>query len=254
MGVGLSYLRQVAVRPLSRSVGQGDLAGSLIGNLVTVWIHLDPRWETAVSDVLWQIPVFALAGAMALRLLYAPYEVWLDQKRRADLAERNSMSEVPNLTMDVHNIIHGGGVPNMDHLTALIIQISIRNLGKMASSISYTDWSAHISKPGALIPLKFLDVDGRKLVIASKIGDPITIQPDDAIVKKMEKPLGSGCIEHGYIFAVIGKEDHAKIVSGDKLILMTKDIFGKDVQGNWDLTSSRNDDLPFMPFGSRRTV
>ncbi len=83
----LSFWRQWIGRAFSRSLGLGDLAGSLVGNAATVWVHYDPRWQSALADLRWQVPIFALGGALALRLLVAPYELWKQQKDRADAAE-----------------------------------------------------------------------------------------------------------------------------------------------------------------------
>lgn len=45
-----------------------------------------------MNDLLWQIPVYALAGTMLYRLLVTPYEMWKEQKERADRAEAGTLA------------------------------------------------------------------------------------------------------------------------------------------------------------------
>jgi len=82
-----SFAREWVSRSFHGSISKSDLLGSVVGNALTVWAHVDPRSDTTVTDLSWQIPVFALAGTIALRLLIAPYGMWKEQKDRADQAE-----------------------------------------------------------------------------------------------------------------------------------------------------------------------
>lgn len=61
---------------LRRSVGLGDFIAGIVGNIVTVILHFYPAYEAAMKDLLWQIPIYGLAGAMAWRLMIVPYELW----------------------------------------------------------------------------------------------------------------------------------------------------------------------------------
>lgn len=80
------YLSLWVRRAFHRSFGIGDFVSSVVGNAATVAVHFHPAWKTNMIDLAWQIPVFGLAGAMAWRILVAPYELWKEQKARADAA------------------------------------------------------------------------------------------------------------------------------------------------------------------------
>lgn len=82
----IRYVSLWVRRAFHRSLGIGDFISSVVGNAVTVAVHFHPAWRSSVSDLVWQIPVFGLAGAMAWRIIVAPYELWKEQKARADAA------------------------------------------------------------------------------------------------------------------------------------------------------------------------
>ena len=52
-------------------------------------------------DLAWQIPVFGLAGAMAWRIIVAPYELWKEQKSRADRAESGLSNEAKSASLTI---------------------------------------------------------------------------------------------------------------------------------------------------------
>ena len=67
------FYRQWLRMSFSQSVNKGDFFSSVAGGVVTVVTHyLDP--DSAKS----------LAAAMALRIVVAPYELWSEQKQKAD--------------------------------------------------------------------------------------------------------------------------------------------------------------------------
>lgn len=68
----------------SRSLGWGDLVGSLVGTALTTASHFNPEWVPIFDGVKWKIAVFAIVGALAFRAFLVPYELWQTQKDRAD--------------------------------------------------------------------------------------------------------------------------------------------------------------------------
>lgn len=76
-------------RSTHRGVGLGDLLGSIGGNAVTAWIHLAPAWQSSLKDLVWQIPVFGLAGGMAWRLIVTPFEMIKEARNERDSARGN---------------------------------------------------------------------------------------------------------------------------------------------------------------------
>lgn len=80
----MGFVRQWIWRSFHRGIGVGDAIGGLLGNVVTFVAHVTPWGQSEMTDLAWQIPVFALAGAMMLRLFSTPYEMWREQKDRAD--------------------------------------------------------------------------------------------------------------------------------------------------------------------------
>lgn len=85
MGKHLFYGQWLRRAILSGSLSKGDFISSVAGGIVTVASHfLSPIHAHSLAEWGWHIPVVGLAAAMALRLLAAPYEMWREQKERAD--------------------------------------------------------------------------------------------------------------------------------------------------------------------------
>lgn len=75
-------------RAFGQSINKGDYFSSVAGSVVTVITHyLSPDAAHSLSALAWQVPLWGLAAAMALRLVLAPYELWKEQKGRAENAE-----------------------------------------------------------------------------------------------------------------------------------------------------------------------
>lgn len=83
----LQFSKEWIARSFRRSIGLGDLIGSLAGNTVTAWAQFDTSRASELADIGWQIPLFGFAGAIAFRFLAAPFDMWNEQKTRADRAE-----------------------------------------------------------------------------------------------------------------------------------------------------------------------
>jgi len=82
-----SLVREWLWRASHRGINIGDLWGGIVGNLLTAWVHLHPSQPTAVTNLIWQIPVFGLAGGMAWRFVVTPFDMIREARSRADLAE-----------------------------------------------------------------------------------------------------------------------------------------------------------------------
>ena len=74
-------------RALHLSLRRGDFIASVAGNSLTVASQLVPSWPKGVTDLLWQVPIYGLAAAIFWRFVSAPFEMWGEQKQRADAAE-----------------------------------------------------------------------------------------------------------------------------------------------------------------------
>jgi hypothetical protein len=92
MGFGM-FVNLWLRRAFTRSISLGDLAGSLIGNGINVFLQFNPDYAPVMKDLIWQIPVYAMAGAMAYRLLIAPYELWKEAGDRVSLLTADSSPE-----------------------------------------------------------------------------------------------------------------------------------------------------------------
>jgi len=71
-------------RVFSRTFAIGDAVGGAISSAIPIAAHYLPEWAATMNDLLWQVPIFALTGALILRLLCAPYELWREERLRAD--------------------------------------------------------------------------------------------------------------------------------------------------------------------------
>lgn len=67
-----------------RSVGPIDLWSGLAGVILNGVGHYVPWVEQAMGNLSWQIPLWAAAAIVVVRLLMAPYWIWRDQKQRLD--------------------------------------------------------------------------------------------------------------------------------------------------------------------------
>ena len=94
----LKFCFRWAKRALHKSLGLGDFAGSVLGNLLTVVAHLVPAFSSTANDLLWQIPIYGLAGALLLRILSAPKELWNEEHHRAISAEKANLELLQNAT------------------------------------------------------------------------------------------------------------------------------------------------------------
>lgn len=66
-----------------------DLWSGLVAAGFTVAAHLLPEWGEALTDLLWQIPLWAVAAVIGVRLVMAPYWIARDQRERiAELEDR----------------------------------------------------------------------------------------------------------------------------------------------------------------------
>jgi len=147
------YLRQWLGRAFLPAIGRGDLLGSLLGNAGTVWAQLDPSWASTMRDIAWQVPVFALAGVMLLRLVTSPYFLWRDERRKAEMAVQNERK--PNFSGSIDNVICGGRSREREE-RSLVVNMTIANTGGGASAVPYTTWEyISLIQVGAIV-LEFM--------------------------------------------------------------------------------------------------
>jgi hypothetical protein len=99
MGFG-QFLRLWFRQAFKRSISLGDLWGSLAGNIISIFLQFRPEFQPMLKDLLWQIPIFSMAGAMAFRLMIAPYELWKEatagnaQKSEFDVAYETERARI----------------------------------------------------------------------------------------------------------------------------------------------------------------
>ena len=80
---GKLWLRQA----FALTWGWGDTISGLLGSAVPIAAHFFPQWGQRVSESLWMTPIWGLATAAFFRfLLVAPYELWKQERAKADLA------------------------------------------------------------------------------------------------------------------------------------------------------------------------
>ena len=68
---------EVSVKP---SFGLADGIGFVLGIAIPVVIHFVPRWETAMSNLAWQIPLGIFSTIFLIRLILAPYWIYKQQE------------------------------------------------------------------------------------------------------------------------------------------------------------------------------
>lgn len=67
-------------RAFRHSLGLADLLASLAGSAVAVFAHFEPEAGRAFEPLLWQVPLWAAAAVVTLRLLLAPYWIWREDQ------------------------------------------------------------------------------------------------------------------------------------------------------------------------------
>ncbi|WP_157083163.1 hypothetical protein [Novosphingobium lentum] len=95
-------------RSFHRSFGIGDAIAGGIGSAANIGLHFHPSWQSKMTEMAWQIPLFGLAAALLWRLLIAPYELWKEQKDRADKAECGLVLEAKKASLTIEIDRDGG--------------------------------------------------------------------------------------------------------------------------------------------------
>jgi hypothetical protein len=67
---------------------KSDTATVIAGIVIGIIVHYRPQWEHAMTSMLWQIPIAALASVVLVRVLLSPWLVYRKRDMQATLAEK----------------------------------------------------------------------------------------------------------------------------------------------------------------------
>src|SRR5258707_563955 len=84
-------------RAFTQSLGPIDLWAGLLAAALGVIDHYWPAGQL-MSSLGWQVPVFALAAVMVVRLLLAPY--WMAKDDAAKIARLEARNSVPDIKIE----------------------------------------------------------------------------------------------------------------------------------------------------------
>lgn len=81
-----------------------DLVAGIVGLLAPLLSKLIPEWESAMSELTWQLPLGFFAGVAAVRLFLAPYWIYREQeqekKELQSKLEKAAERRIPDMEFD----------------------------------------------------------------------------------------------------------------------------------------------------------
>ena len=112
---------------------KADTGATAVGVILGVVVHYVPKWESAVNNLLWQIPIACLASITVTRLLLSPFLVYRTRDNEAKEAE----NQVRELTTRVIKV-NGVPSPQEDHYlptttTGLLYRVDVLNASEVRS-------------------------------------------------------------------------------------------------------------------------
>lgn len=223
-----TFLREWMWRSTRLSITRGDLAASVAGNALTVAVQFVPTWRTTLNDLAWQIPVYGLVGVFLWRLALAPYDMWKDQKDRADSAEDVAQSlrqgaSKPAFRLDIVQTAVNIELGDTGYNTVFVV-LSVANIGSIASALN---WKMELITASNRLPLDNLHVPGFS---SSSGGVNVRYLENDAIYGKTRTPLIPGQEEHGWLMSGSKLQEVGHLDKGDTIIVTCSDVFGNNYE------------------------
>lgn len=80
-----------------RSWGVSETISAAVGLFLPILVKLIPEMESKLTDLLWQIPLFALATVFLVRFIRAPYELYKREKQGAEKTEQELRDTISQL-------------------------------------------------------------------------------------------------------------------------------------------------------------
>jgi hypothetical protein len=216
-----------------RSLGVSDLLASIFGMVVPpIAKHFGAR-ESTMTDLYWQVPLFAFAGFGVCRLFLSPYFIYKFQKDRAKrLEEEAEYSLSPEINfVSLHYPTHPSGTAKE---TLAIIRMSIRNRGEQTI---LEKWNVYVDLVSGdrvkmsyfyIVDVIYLDGQIPPENASWAYRKANTIKPEDGIMKKSLLPIPKGGIVAGPLpvhFAGYGSEELG--MKGTKYFVEFSDVGGK---------------------------
>ncbi len=71
-------------KAFTKSFGIADLLSGFAAAGVAAWVHYYPETSKLMDTFSWQIPLWACAAVVAIRLLLAPYWIWCEERSKCE--------------------------------------------------------------------------------------------------------------------------------------------------------------------------
>ena len=245
-----SFYSSWAKRTFFQSLGWGDGIASVAGSIATVITHyLDQKTATSVTVWAWEIPVWGMAAAMALRIVVAPFEMWREQKTKGADTETKLQSALalkPQIELTIDSVIWGGHVSGYDRrsTTTMILNVTLRNTGAKPSAV--LNWGVkvvgeHIGEHVASIIISPVPID---LIHNSH---KIIFSPGNSMIVKGDKAIGLGEITRGYLMAQVALPSDLVESAPMTVTITYEDVLGVAGSEKKDLIWIKGEALQYLP-------
>lgn len=173
--------------------------------------------------------VIVVACVVVTRLIMAPYWMWKEERKRADDADKkladaldSKKVDAPELSIKIEQVVLG----RVEKTAQLVVQISIRNSGKMASIAEA--FNADITLPDGETLTGVPAVLWDEMPLYGSSGKVIaTVYPQDAIYEKANSPIVPGGIAIGWARFAFDREEIK--MEGSVARVSCRDILGKEL-------------------------
>lgn len=218
----IRYLRRFLATALTRSLGPIDLWAGLGAAVLSVFDHYLPEAQLATTFA-WQIPIFALAAVMAMRLVLSPY--WITREDAKKLSEANAeLAELNAAGISVEGIdVYEHPSPWLTGQT--FVELDIRNTSakELNNCHAYVADIKRASIPPEL--LRELPIPLRTSTnIARGDGGPFILRPGQP--KKITLGYTTKNEEGQPVIAIIHADDDPRFLYGITECEFIIDIYG----------------------------
>jgi hypothetical protein len=97
----LNFYGHILSTAFHHSWGAFDTVSTLLGVLIPIVAKLHPEWESAMSNLVWQIPLAALSMLFLVRLILAPYWIYSERDKEAARVEAEFTKKITELTSEL---------------------------------------------------------------------------------------------------------------------------------------------------------
>lgn len=172
--------------------------------------------KLGVENLMGWLPDFSLSTWLVFALvisLLAVFEGSFQSAERMKFLIEQAAKEItqlrqvrPNLKGEITGIVSSPAFVRDETHWAIVVLISIRNVGNMASAIMTQQWSISFESPVAKRVVMIQNING-PLTLASNSGPPLVFPEDRAMYKLMSPALAIGEAREGFIVCAIPKAE-----------------------------------------------